>query len=153
MSLSPQQSATLAQLRDIATPDTISPNTAYWPWLLYGACLVSVTLSIALFLRRRRYPWRGAALAELRRIAALSAGQRALPLQQLLRRLARPGDAMAARAQGEAWKALLNRQWRTDLFSRATWLDGLYRAPQPQVSDSEMAALYRLLAQRSRWPW
>lgn len=103
-------------LRDIHLP----PEPSWWPpapgwWVLAGMLLLAVLAAIWLWRKHRRVQQqRRQVLLELDRLvmqhqrdgdrAALASG-----LHQLLRRVARKHDALAAQQRGEAWRKTLAR--------------------------------------------
>ncbi len=103
-------------LRDIHLP----PEPSWWPpapgwWLLGGLLLLLTALAVWLWRRQRQQRVRRQhVMAELDRLVdrhaqdgnveALASG-----LHQLLRRVARPHDVLAARQRGEAWRKTLAR--------------------------------------------
>lgn len=103
-------------LRDIHLP----PDPSWWPpapgWWLLAALLLILALAAAWFWRRQRrlQAQRRRVLAELDRLAKQHAhdgdgAELASALHQLLRRVARPHDALAVRQRGDAWRNTLAR--------------------------------------------
>lgn len=154
MTLSAEQQATLGQLRDIALPAVDESGLDLF-WLLALAAVAATLISLIVYWRDRRYPWRQAALAELRRLDSLPPRERTLALQQLLRRLSMLQSAEARVAEGNDWLELLNRQWSTNYFSspQADWMQARYQATAPLVGNTELATVRALIRQRTRWPW
>ena len=144
----------LAQLRDIAVPEAPAPGVALTGLITLAAVLLA-GCSLYLALRDRRYPWRRAVLAELSRLESLPEPARALPLQQLLRRLGLLYSDEARTAEDAAWLQLLNRQWRTRYFEspEASWMQARYQATANPVRDADLDRVRALICRRTRWPW
>jgi len=153
---------TLAGLRDIHLPDTISwwpPAPGWWGLLL----LLVLTVGLLLWWRKRRRDAAArpvvfshreqvkAAQAALdaieQRVQAgeLSGSAFAAELSALLRRVAMLLDADVAGLSGDAWLAWLDSRWDESRFCSDTgrqWLDATYR-PDSGIEPQALIELAR----------
>jgi hypothetical protein len=148
----------LARLIDIRLPPPPADPTGFAAALvLAGAVALLVGAAGLARLRARWYP---PALAALAAAAVMEPGDALFAVAVLLRRvcLTLEPDGPARRAEGDAFRALLDRLLRTRFFSgpEGALLDGALHRPDPPPADAVRrlcAGSGRVLARRSLMPW
>ncbi len=132
-------------MREPPQPASLAP---FGLTLALGCAAGLVLLALAVAARRRRAGLREAALTGLARTRGLAAPERLAAQAALLRRLVRQvaGDD-AARLQGAAWLATLDRLLATRVFTEGAGVaygHALYGARVPDVDalDRELAELF-----------
>ena len=162
-SSSPVAAAQGPVLRDIHLP----PDPSWWPpapgwWVLAAFFIIGGLICAAIWRRHRQQVWqRERVLAELdemeRRYA--SDGDRstlASGMHQLLRRVARQHDALAAQQRGPAWRKTLSRVPVDALtLDRLMALEKvMYRAPSSfdhAAASTAVRQWLRLALQPAKW--
>jgi hypothetical protein len=150
-------------LRDIHLP----PDPSWWPpapgwWVLATLLLIALLAGVWLWRRHRRTLRRNArVVAELERFAQQHQQDRdhaalASGLHQLLRRVARRHESLAAQQRGPAWRTTLARMPVDDAtLDRLLSLEtAMYRPPQSFDAMAVTAAVRLWLAHAlkpSRW--
>ena len=148
--------ATGPELRDIHLP----PAPGWWPpapgwWMVAAivlAVLVFICIKVIFSTRRRRL--RQAVMAELDRSVDAAGGDPALlaaALSSFLRRMALRTTPEAAAFTGERWIAYLDRQSRSDEFSRGigrVLLDAPYQS-QMRYDAAALIALVKRFVRTS----
>lgn len=135
-------------MREPPQPASLAPFALT---LAVGCAAGLLLLALAILARHRRAGLRDAAAAALARTRTLDPGDRLAAQAALLRRLVRQiAGEDAARLQGAAWLAELDRVFATTSFTQGAGVaygEALYAATLPDVDvlDAELARLFAKL--------